>query len=107
MNQESNPHSPSANFGEKVVDALWESLKDVEVTVQTYDGHFFIGGTPKAQVPGIGISIIPKADSALDPGIQDIFQLGLKKSSVLRVLGNLSQETIYKTDDDIAHVWTV
>ena len=41
MNQESNPHSPPANFGEKVVDALGESLKDVEVTVQTNEGHFF------------------------------------------------------------------
>ena len=89
----------------KLEDHIRKFFQHVEVATQTNDGHFFIGGTPKSQVPGIGICVIPKADWSLDPGIQDVFYLGLKKTSVLRVLDNLNQDTTYKTNDDVTHVW--
>jgi|TARA_Y100000294_G_C8288878_1_gene229917 hypothetical protein len=68
------------------VGAIRDAFQDVEVITQINDGHFFIGGTPKVQVQGILIWVIPKADSTLDPGVLDLFRLGLKKNRGLPVL---------------------
>jgi len=104
MNQESNPHSTPAKFDKEHPPALVNAFQAIEVVFQTEeDGPFFIGGTPKqAQVKSIYIVIL---DSSLDSETMDAFHLGLMQSSVLQVLDNLTQGTIYKTDDDFFHAW--
>ena len=68
------------------MEVIRNSGQQIEVTTQTNEGHFFIGGTADALGPGIRVIFI---ESVLDAGVQDIHLLGLKRFSILQVLGNL------------------
>ena len=84
--------------------ALESAFRETEITLLTDEGHFFAGGRAPSGNPGVFIVIVPYSDSVLEPGVMDIFSLGILRSSIQRMLTDLSQGNTYKTRDDLSHV---
>jgi hypothetical protein len=104
---EVQPKSQNApgDYATNLAKALTATLGYIEVRVLTEEGHICIGGPPDSGDLGISIVIVPNSDLGLDPGVQDIFYFGLRRSSVRQLLYKFRHGESYKARRDDTQVW--
>jgi tetratricopeptide (TPR) repeat protein len=84
---------------------LLAGFRHVETTLHSKEGHFFIGGTPRGE-PGVWTVILPDSEIVqIEPGVLDLFALGLRPSSVRSLLESFRDDRIYETSTGNTKVW--
>ena len=98
--QRGSPDLPAA-----VQKNLLTGFRRVETTLYSKEGHFFIGGTPRGE-PGVWTVILPDSEVVqIEPGVLDLFALGLRQASVRSLLESFRDDRIYETSTGNTKVW--